>query len=177
MRSRSWICEASPGLRLGGERGAAARDRHDRVADLLARGLLREVTLGAGGDGSIGELWLHERREEEDLGFEALAAHRRKHLRAVQPWHADVEHGYLRAQALDLVERVAAVGGLAHKLELGPVFDGPNDALAIDRVIVRDQDLYAFVPSVHASGESRPCPSPNIREARRLSPRPSVTSD
>ena len=94
LRSRSWICcrEARPGPRRRTRcRRAAIVD--DRLADLLARGLLREVALGARGDRLVGELGLHEGREEEHLGAEALAAHRRQHLGAVELRHADVEHG------------------------------------------------------------------------------------
>ena len=173
------------GLRLGGERGAAAGDRDDRLADLLARGLLREIALGAGGDGLVGELGLHEGREEQDLGRRGPS--RRiadEHLGAVEPGHADVEHGDLGAERLDLLQRLAPVGGLADQLEVGALVDRAHDPLPVDRVVVGDEDRDALLLRAHPTHESMGrTPCSRIRKARCrkdsqcLSPRPSVTSD
>ena len=116
----------------------------DRVADLLARRLLREVAARALGDGRVGELGLHEGREEEHLGRVAVALERRQHLRSLEARHADVEDGDVRLQELDLLERVPPVTGLTDELEVRTILDGAHDALAIDRVIVGDQDADAL---------------------------------
>ena len=47
-------------------------------------------------------------------------------------------------QALDLLERVTAVAGLADQLEVGPVLDRAHDPLAIERVIVGDKHADAL---------------------------------
>ena len=72
------------------------------------------------------------------LGLHPVALERVQHLRALEPRHADVEQRHVGPDALDLVERVAAVLGLAHQLEVGALLDRPDDALAVDRVVVRD---------------------------------------
>ena len=132
------------GLHLGRKGGIAAGDGDDRVADLLARGLLREVSARALGDRGVGQLGLHERGEEEHLGGVAVALESREHLRPLEARHADVEDRDVRLQKLDLLERVTAVSGLAHELEVGAILDRAHDALAIDGVIVGDQHADAL---------------------------------
>ena len=63
-----------------------------------------------------------------------------EHLGPVELRHPDVEHGHVRVQARDLVERVAAVRRLADQLEVLAVVDRADDPLPVDRVIVGDQD-------------------------------------
>ena len=53
-----------------------------------------------------------------------------------------------------LLQRLAAVGGLADQLEIGTLVDRPNDPLAVDRVVVGDNHGHPFLLCAHGPAQS-----------------------
>ncbi len=59
---------------------------------------------------------------------------------AIEPGQSQVDHRDVGELALDRRQCLAAVGGLAGELHLGARRDGAYEALAEERVVVRDED-------------------------------------
>jgi hypothetical protein len=135
-----------PRLDLGREHGPAPGDGHDRVADLLASGLLGQIALGAGGHGLVGKLATEVRGQQDDLGDQPIPPHRAQDVEPVQIGHLDVQDGDVRLAALDLVQRLAASARLRDHFQIGTLADRPDHPLAIDRMVVREDDANALVP-------------------------------
>ncbi len=78
--------------------------------------------------------------QEHHLRAQPVALDGADDLEAVEAGHPDVDDGDVRLELVDPLEGLAAVGGRADELEVGALADRPLEALAIDRMIVRDQD-------------------------------------
>ena len=91
-------------------------------------------------------------REQEDLGVRVVPPNGAQHLEAVQPRHPNVQQGHVGLQVADLIEGVAAVARLADQLEVGALADGPHHPVAVDRMVVRNEDPHPIrPPSAQAS--------------------------
>jgi hypothetical protein len=144
--SRAWISVKTPdcsdGSRTFSPRATAA------IAPRLAsfgpvagrarchRGVDHRARLGSG--------------EHEDPRGRAVARERFDHVDAPQARHAHVEHGDVGGQLAGLLQRAAAVGGSGQQLQVGPGRDGLGERVAVERVVVGDDDGRPRMVAEHA---------------------------
>src|SRR5262245_16822820 len=125
-----------PGGDVGRDDVLAARAREHRVRDLLASGLLRDEPGRAGLERLVDDAAVGERRDDEDARGELLADDGVRDRDAVELRQLVVEERHVGPTLLDLRERRPAVAGLGDDLDLPAREQPPDDALAIERVVV-----------------------------------------
>src|SRR3954469_7133802 len=117
-----------------------AADLDQRLADLLARGVLAEVAGGAGAQGTGHEVRVEVGADHHDASGGTAARHALAQLDAAEHRHLHVDERDVGTQLRDQPLRLRAVGGLAEQLELGGGRDPPPQAVAIERMVVGHDD-------------------------------------
>ena len=120
----------------------AAGTREHSVDDLLAAGVLGDVAADADLERVVDEGAVGEGRDEEDAGRQPVANHRVGDLDAVELRQAVVEQRDVGQVLLDRLERRPPVLRLGNDLHLAARDERTHDAVAVERVVVRNDDAH-----------------------------------
>ena len=135
----------------------AGRRLEDRVADLVAVGLLRQVAGRAGRERPVHERAVLEGGQEHDAGAAARRDERVEDREAVPVAHPDVEQRHVGLLAEDLALGVLAVRARGHELELEALRDDVDEPGAVDGMVVREDEPDAYAGGRHgADARHRP---------------------
>ena len=141
-RQRARDVLEQPARRGRGHDRLAGRDRPDRRQQLLRPGVLEQEAAGAGAQRGEHVLVEVERRQDDHpRGRVAAALDQQPRRRdAVEPRHADVHQHDVGGRDRELLERVAAVLGLADDRHVRLRVDHHPQTRAHERLVVDEED-------------------------------------
>ena len=88
----------------------------------LCVGPLVEKALGSGQFNGMRFVRSRVNRESEDLNERKFGAYAARRLDAIHFRHRDIHQDNIRPECVRLSDRVDPIGGFAHDLKLGPLF-------------------------------------------------------
>ena len=129
----------------------ASRDRGDGVEHRLAIRILGEEPGRARRHRLVDQPRVRERRQHQHPRRQPVARDRIRDPDAIDPRHPQVDHRHGRGELADAGQRRAPVADFADQLQPGPFAHRPRDALAEQRMVIRDQHRDARARSSTAS--------------------------